>query len=522
MSTSTGVAGPSTTIRGIDRSQRKRRLRRPLAIFGVIVLAVVFVAAILAFKYWPFSEKEVVQDLAEASDSKVTIRSYHPTYFPPGCILEGVEFRHGDRNFKLITIDKLTVEGSYLGILRRHVPRITSERAVVFIPPFGSGLTFHSQHSNIVVDDLVANGTAVEFLSADARKPSLVFDVHEAQLGGVRWGSPMHYRLKLHNPNPPGELAVEGRFGPWADGHPQDTPLSGNYKFDHADLSAYEGIAGILTSAGKFDGVFKHINVSGTADTPDFLVKSGGHKHKLSTNFDAYVDAMLGDTFLNRVEAHLGRTILLARGSVAGSAGKKGKTTDLHFTSRHGGIEDILGLFVSAPRSPMSGDLSLVADAQIPESDQSFLQRVRLNAKFGIDDGTFTPETQKDVNSLSAGARGQSKDDPETVLTDLKGVVVLTEGVAKFSDLDFGVPGAHARLHGTYNIINYRIGLHGNMHVDTQISKTSSGMKALLLKVMDPIFRKKKKGEIVPVHILGTYEKPQFGLDIGDNNQKSK
>jgi hypothetical protein len=31
---------------------------------------------------------------------------------------------------------------------------------------------------------------------------------------------------------------------------------------------------------------------------------------------------------------------------------------------------------------------------------------------------------------------------------------------------------------------------------------------------MDPFFKKKKKGEIVPVHIAGTYEHPQFGLDL--------
>jgi hypothetical protein len=60
------------------------------------------------------------------------------------------------------------------------------------------------------------------------------------------------------------------------------------------------------------------------------------------------------------------------------------------------------------------------------------------------------------------------------------------------------------------------------MKVDTKISKTSSGAKALLLKIMDPLFRKKKKGEIVPVHILGTYEKPQFGLDLSNKDEKNK
>jgi hypothetical protein len=84
------------------------------------------------------------------------------------------------------------------------------------------------------------------------------------------------------------------------------------------------------------------------------------------------------------------------------------------------------------------------------------------------------------------------------------------------------VPGAKASLHGAYNLVNYRIDLHGDLKVDTKISKTSSGAKALLLKIMDPFFRKKKKGEIVPVHILGTYHKPQFGLDLARNDQKNK
>ena len=520
MASTTSVAGSRASSRA-DHLPASVVVRRLLIVFGICAV-IVGAAGILAAKYWPFSQNEVRQDLAEASDSTVSIRSYHPTYFRPGCIMEGLEFHHGSQQFKLITIDKLVVEGSYAGILRRHVPRITAVGAKVFVPPFGANVQFHSQHSDIVVDELIANGAAVEFLSSEPRQKSLIFDVHEALLRSVRWGSPLQYQLRFRNPNPPGEISVDGKFGAWADGHPQDTPMSGKYIFDHADLSVYGGIAGILSSKGEFGGVFKHISVSGTTDTPDFVVNSGGQKHRLSTHFDAYVDATRGDTFLNRVEAHLGRTLLLARGSIAGSSGRKGKIADLHLTARHGRIEDILGLFVSASRSPMSGDLSLMARAQIPPGDNSFLDRVKLDGKFGIDDGSFKPDTQKNVDELSAGARGQNKDDPETVLTDLKGEFGLVGGVANFSYLDFGVPGAHARLHGTYNVVNYRIGLHGQMQVDTQISKTSSGFKALILKMMDPIFRKKKQGEVVPVHILGTYEKPQFGLDLGQNQGTTK
>lgn len=517
------VIRSGTSIRPADRSQAGTKLRKTLLIVALVGAAALCVAAGLCAKYWPFSEKAVQEDLAEAADSSVTIRSYHPTYFPsPGCILEGIEFRHGANQFRLITIDKLIIGGSYSGILTKHVPRITTEGAHIFIPPFGAHTTFHSQHSALVVDDLVANGTKVEFTSDDSQRHPLIFDVHEAFFRSVRWGSPLRYWLKFRNPDPPGEISTEGDFGPWADGHPQDTPMSGTYTFEHADLGVYGGIAGILSSTGKFDGAFRHINVSGTTDTPDFVVTSGGHPHRLSTRFDAYVDAIHGDTFLNRVEARIGRTTLIAQGSIAGSRGKNGKTADLRFTSRNGRIEDVLSLFVSATRSPMSGDLSLVAHAQVGHGDEPFLERVKLDGKFGIDDGAFKAETQKNVNALSAGARGENKDDPETVVTDLKGTVDLSGGVAYFHDLEFGVPGAQAHLHDTYNILNHRINLHGEMKVDTKISKTSSGAKALLLKIMDPLFRKKAKGEIVPVHIQGTYEKPQFGLDLANTNEKRK
>jgi hypothetical protein len=147
--------------------------------------------------------------------------------------------------------------------------------------------------------------------------------------------------------------------------------------------------------------------------------------------------------------------------------------------------------------------------------DASFLDKLRLSGNFGVDSGNFTqPDTQLDVDKLSAGARGQHKDTPEDVLSNLKGSVDMVHAVATFSSLSFNVPGADAQMHGNYNVINHRIDLHGNMRVATRISKTETGMKSFVLKMMDPIFRKRKKGEIVPVHIEGTYEKPEFGLDL--------
>jgi hypothetical protein len=109
---------------------------------------------------WPFQQKPVVQDLEEASDSKLRLRAFYRTYFPfPGCVLEGLEFNHGSNTGKpLITIEKLIIRGCYFGILSRRLTRITAENMHVFIPPFGSGATFHTTPSKITIDEIVANG----------------------------------------------------------------------------------------------------------------------------------------------------------------------------------------------------------------------------------------------------------------------------------------------------------------------------------------------------------------------------
>ena len=47
-----------------------------------------------------------MQNLDEASDSKLRLRTFYRTYFPfPGCVLEGLEFNHGSNTSKpLITV----------------------------------------------------------------------------------------------------------------------------------------------------------------------------------------------------------------------------------------------------------------------------------------------------------------------------------------------------------------------------------------------------------------------------------
>jgi hypothetical protein len=500
----------------------------PSRIVILIVLAVGVLVCAIALgmsRWWPFGQASVLQNLREAGDSQVQVRSFRETYFPsPGCILEGVAFIHGPADSKpLITVEKLTIRGSYSSLLSRHISQIRAEGLRVLIPPFGTGTAFHTSRSKITIDEIIADGSAIEFALHDPGKEPLRFDVHNALLKNVGWSGPLRYQVNVHNPEPPGEVTAEGKFGVWNENDAGETPISGNYKFAQADLSVYGGIAGTLSSTGKFEGKLAHINIAGRTDTPDFEVKSSGHPMRLTSEFSAYVDATRGDTFLKRVAADFRKTHIVAKASIATSPDGKGKTALIDLSSSHARIEDLLELFVRANHAPMSGSVTLLAKAEIPPGEEPFLKKLKMSGAFGVADGTFSDSsTQQDVDKLSAGAHGEKNhEDPETVLTALKGQVNLVGAKANFSDLSFGVPGAAARMHGTYGLISHKVDLHGHMRVDTKISNTTDGTKAFLLKVMNPFFKKKPKGEIIPVKISGTYEHPSFGLDVlDDKNSK--
>lgn len=495
--------------------------RKPFRLFAFLVSALLLL--ILAFVLAdtvPFSEQRVIRELQEASDSTVTVREFRHTYFPePGCVLSGVVFTHGHGSSKLlITIEKLIIQSMHFEILVSHVSLVQAEGLRISIPAIGSGEPFHTQASSLTLGKVVANEAILEIALHDSQTPPLKFDIHEAILNNVKSGQPFAYHFKVHNPEPPGEVTAEGEYGAWNANDPAQTRISGHYSLDHTDLGVYHGVAGILSSSGRFSGTLGRIDMSGVTEAPAFVVTSGGHPVRLTSDFSAYVDAIHGDIFLKHVDARWRKTHVVTEGSISGSPNGQAKTATLSLHVSDGRIEDVLGLFVQANRPPMSGKLDLYAKVQIPSDSTAFLRRVKLNGTFGVAGGEFSePSTQENVNKLSAGALGEKDiSDPDTVLTGLKGQVILRDGLASFNDLSFGVPGASARMRGTYNILNYQIDLHGQMQVLTKISNTKTGAEALLLRVLNPFFKKRKKGEILPVKVTGTYQKPSFGLDLAD------
>lgn len=511
-----------------SKSTGKFLVRTSLAAAAVLLAAVVLLAL-----HWPFRRETVLKQLEEASMTQVHASAFHETYFPhPGCVLEHVTFQHNPKpgSPPLITVERMRIEGSFFGLFTKHVKLIRAEGMHIRTPPRGAGERFQTaERSAIVIDRLIADDAVLE-VSRAADRPALKFSFHGFELNNIGGQGPALFRAKFSNPEPPGEISTSGKFGPWNADAVGQTAVSGEYEFQRADLGVFHGIAGVLSSSGNFSGVLDQIDVEGHTDIPSFSVTSSSHQVRLRTQFRAAVNGENGDTFLRQVTATFWKTTVSSSGSVAGRAGQPGKTASLEFSAVDGRIQDILLLFAQAKRPPMSGITSFRAKASIPPGARPFLAKVELQGDFGINAGSFTnPTTQAGVNHLSEGAllgegdhakTEENKADPETVLSDLKGHVELKDGTARFSNLSFSVPGALAQMEGTYNLISEKIDLHGTLKTVSQPSKTTSGVKAAILKVLSPFFKKKPVGYVMPVKITGTYEHPLFGLDLMDDRNK--
>ena len=505
-------------VRATSRTTSTRRWLLPLAI--VILLALCLAGIILAF-HWPFSSQKVTQSVQESWPGKIAVQRFRRTYFPhPGCVLENVALTRGSETSAppLVAIQRVTIQDNYHDLLFRpdYISRIILEGLKISVPAEQDTTASQktSSRSSTRIGEVFTKDATLEVARKD--HGPLKFEIHQLILKSISDSSPMSYDLAMRNAEPPGEIRSRGKLGPWDSQHMKDIPLSGTYTFDDVDLGVFEGIAGILAGKGDFHGVLSRIETQGTTDTPKFEVTRSHHAVALKAKFNATVDGMSGDTILHTVDTMLIKTPVHIEGSVAGKPGQPGKTTSLNANVRSGRIEDVLWLFVHGPKPPMEGATNFHAHIVWPSGPQPFLKRVVLQGDFEIEHAQWTnPQRQMSVNMLSRKASGKKKD-PETpnVTADLKGSVFLSNEIAKFHDVSFKVPSAEAILHGTYNLEDTKIDFHGDLKTQASLSDDSSGVKAVLLKPLDPLFKKKHAGAEVPVEMTGTYHDPHFGVSL--------
>jgi hypothetical protein len=90
----------------------------------------------------------------------------------------------------------------------------------------------------------------------------------------------------------------------------------------------------------------------------------------------------------------------------------------------------------------------------------------------------------------------------------------------KFSKLTFGVEGASLAMAGTYNMNSGQLDFRGKLRLDAKLSQTTTGMKSFFLKAVDPFFKGKDGGTVLPIKITGTKDQPKHGLDLHDKTNK--
>jgi hypothetical protein len=274
----------------------------------------------------------------------------------------------------------------------------------------------------------------------------------------------------------------------------------------------------MLSSRGKFSGTLAHIESEGGADVPNFHVSPSSHAVHVSTEFHAAVDATNGDTHLHNVQSRFERTTVLSSGDVTGQPGQQGKTVALEMTVKDGRIDDLLRLIAEENKPSMTGSVSLHARIKVPPGPPGFLRKLDLEGDFGVARERFTnAAVEVPINRLTQSARGENKkqeaEDPETVLSNLKGHVSVKNGMATLSNVSFSAPGTLAQIRGTYNLLDKTMNLQGLLHTNGKLSDTTSGFKALVLKAVGP-FLKKKTVTVVPFTITGTSTQPLFTLDF--------
>jgi len=318
-----------------------------------------------------------------------------------------------------------------------------------------------------------------------------------------------------------GDIHSDGTFGPFREDEPGDTPLQGGYSFTHADLGTLKGIAGILSSDGKYTGTLARIEVQGSTDTPDFrIVTTSGHPVALHTDFQAVVDGLDGDTYLEPVKARFLHSSLTANGKVVRVQDPMGHDIELNVVLDRARVEDLLELGVKTDPPVLRGDVAMNTRMSLPPGTGDFAERLKLDGTFHIPAAEFSNEKiQSRIDSLSLRSQGKPKEvkqhEEGTIPSDLEGMFRLDQGLLTFAKLHFSVHGTNADVTGEYSLDGNTFDFHGTLKLEAKLSQLTTGWKSVLLKPVDPFFHKDGAGTEIPFRVSGTRSEPHFTLDFG-------
>lgn len=543
----------------------KHRLLKWVGGLVLAALAAVGVAVlILAYRAEPMLRALIVQELSEYFHARVELDSFHfelrdglwaegkgLRIWPSGVhsasgdaplgsvankpLIQLAQFRfHAPLRYKpgeVIRISVVQLKGLDVDI----PPRPPVDRPAGPKKPLGAETAIPGNRASgtagllrFEVDRAECTGALLTIETSKPGKLPLEFAISHLRLSAIQAGGPMRFEAELTNPRPVGTISTSGKFGPWVVSDPGESPLAGDYNFDHADLGGFKGIGGILSSAGHYDGTLRNLTVDGETDTPDFRLTHFGTALDLRTKFHARVDGTNGDTWLEPVEATLGGSHFWARGRIVRVApqmtGEKeiqpgGHEIALRIDVDRGKVEDFLRLASRSGTSLLTGDLAMKADLEIPPGADQVDERLKLAGTFDLENAQFaSSKIQSRIAELSARGQGKPKEAKAGKQADVRSTMTgsfqMEGGMVKLSALQYTVPGAVIDLKGKYEVESGALDFAGTAKMDAKVSQMVGGWKGILLKPVDRYFEKQGAGTMVPIHINGTRESPQFGVDF--------
>ncbi len=513
---------------------RQRWLKIVLVVAVCVIVVLAAVAAILAHNAAPLLKGRILETLRASFHGRVELgnveiaawRGFEVTgenlrIYPPETVASGPGIQ------PLVALRRFEFHAPFIGLFVKptHVAAVRIDGLEIDVPPLDHRPSIPPASTSnphdkikILVDKIVCDNSRLTVANSHPDKGPKIWELRHIELLNVGANNPWRYQATLVNAIPRGDIHATGDFGPWQIDSPGDTPVTGHYTFQNADLNTITGLGGILSSTGDFRGPLDKMVVDGTTDTPDFSLDSANHPVPLHTKFHAIVDGISGDTYLQPVEATLRNSNFMASGAVIDIKGH-GHEIKLDIDVPNGHLQDFLDLAVKTRPAVLTALIGTKSHLHIRPGKERVVQKLTIQGRFTLRQIHFTnAQVQDKVDMLSYRVQGEpekAKPGAADVSSTMNGTFSLQQGAITFSQLAYTIPGARISLAGVYTLNGETFDFRGHVLTDVQLSRmVQSRWESIALRIVSPFFHGRNGGADIPVKISGTRSAPKFGLDL--------